>query len=120
MLKQKRPTKSTRQLASPRAPHAPEEGTKSEQGGVCWRPGGACGTHTCHVNNKVLSVRDAFNRRPREEEALQQQPLHHPLRSMPPDGQKGIEHRHHRQRRLPAGRVEENTQQDKQGLACCR
>ena len=33
MLKQKRPTKSTRQLASPRAPHAPEEGTKSEQGG---------------------------------------------------------------------------------------
>ena len=49
MLKQKRPTKSTRQLASPRAPHAPEEGTKSEQGGVCWRPGGACGTHTCSM-----------------------------------------------------------------------
>ena len=31
---------------SPRAPHNPREGSQSEPGGVCWRPGGACGTHS--------------------------------------------------------------------------
>ncbi len=36
------------------APRTPREGARSEQGWACWRPGGACGTYTCHVNDKVL------------------------------------------------------------------
>ena len=98
MFKTIRPAKSTRRLATPRTPHAPEEGTRSEQGGVCWRPGGACGTQTSPIKNKVLSVEDVFNRRPSDEEAPHRRHLHL-LKNKLPDGQQECEHQHHQRQR---------------------